>query len=241
MNQKYKILIAGDSWGCGEWKGDPMPAFILPNGRSSHVIHYGLEQYLLDDGHIVKNISIPGANNEQVIDKLNDHINEMPWDYIFWFQTDPLRTFRDTTPQDYTTYNKWFNDYEHLINIQNNYLDSIYNALNQMNKPIYCIGGCSKINKNLLLKYKNLHLLIESVMELLIENFIQPNLWFSSDWYQQLDERWNLDTIDKILDDRRKCDSLKEMSPHFYKDSGHPDREGHEKIFNFIKMNLFNF
>ena len=49
------IIIAGDSWGCGEpgVSDDTGPIF-----QYGTVTHTGLEQYLQDDGYKVINISV---------------------------------------------------------------------------------------------------------------------------------------------------------------------------------------
>jgi len=47
------IIIAGDSWGCGEWEEtDTYP----------RVVHSGISQYLKDDGYKVLNVSRGGSN-----------------------------------------------------------------------------------------------------------------------------------------------------------------------------------
>ena len=53
-----KIIIAGDSWGVGEWT----------DGQRTH---RGLEQYLSDAGHIVINLSRGGMSNMSIIDALD--------------------------------------------------------------------------------------------------------------------------------------------------------------------------
>ena len=47
-----RILLAGDSWGCGEWKEYNR----LLEGRHDAVAHKGLEEYLTQDNHEVKNV-----------------------------------------------------------------------------------------------------------------------------------------------------------------------------------------
>jgi len=74
-----KIIIAGDSWGIGEWT----------DGQRTH---RGLEQYLLDDGHSVINLSRGGMSNMSIIDALEQGLKEhKDADRVIWFQTDPMR------------------------------------------------------------------------------------------------------------------------------------------------------
>jgi hypothetical protein len=83
------ILIAGDSWGCGEW---PHRSAGLPNGV---VLHKGLEQYFLDLGFPVTNLSVAGYSNKQSIDALINCTNLDQFDKIYWIQTDPLREYSE--------------------------------------------------------------------------------------------------------------------------------------------------
>ena len=79
-----KILIGGDSWGCGEWG--------YTNGIYN-VLHKGVEQYFLDDGHSVKNTSRGRSSNNDSIIRIKNELDEST-DYIIWFQSDPLRDCR---------------------------------------------------------------------------------------------------------------------------------------------------
>ena len=89
------ILIAGDSWGCGEWD-------LLPNGKYC-VTHKGIEQYFIDNGDIVTNISIGGGTNQNSVFQLQQQLSNMTFNCIIWFQTDPLRDLRP-----YATFNDDF-------------------------------------------------------------------------------------------------------------------------------------
>ena len=60
-----RILITGDSWGCGEWDGLNV---------DYRVTHAGIEQYLRDDGYDVENISIGGNNNLMSYHLINDNV-----------------------------------------------------------------------------------------------------------------------------------------------------------------------
>ena len=54
------IIIAGDSWACGEWVID-----------KEQLSHGGLYQYLHDHGYPVINLGTPAGSNAQTINKLN--------------------------------------------------------------------------------------------------------------------------------------------------------------------------
>ena len=84
INKDSKILIVGDSWGCGEWS---LPAF------GQHIQHTGLEFYLKEYGCNVVNKSYGGYSNDDIFHSLEEQI-EFSYDVIIWFQTDPLRNLR---------------------------------------------------------------------------------------------------------------------------------------------------
>lgn len=73
-----KILVAGDSWGVGEWT----------NGQRTHL---GLEQYLRDAGHDVVNVSRGGWSNLSVLKALEQGLKTNNIDCVIWLQTDPMR------------------------------------------------------------------------------------------------------------------------------------------------------
>jgi hypothetical protein len=220
------ILISGDSWGCGEWGGDiTNPRF--PD-REHGISHLGIEQYLIDHGYTVKNIAKAGVGNKVSIDILSTYIKKR-YDYIFWFQSDPLRDVRDIK-------NK-FTDFNELVKIQQFMLEISYRRLNNFNVPIYCIGGCSKIDSNLISAYRNLIPIIPSVTELLIPGYQHPDIWFSYPWFKELDSRVSSHTLDKLLEQWNIFDKLKD-SKYFQIEAGHPDREGHLVIFNYLKKVL---
>jgi len=83
------IIIAGDSWGCGEWRSN--------NGNT----HPGLEYYFSQDKHTVMNLSAAAANNlntlyqlESALGKISAQgkLNEIKG--IFIFQTEWPRDFK---------------------------------------------------------------------------------------------------------------------------------------------------
>lgn len=212
-----KILIAGDSWGCGEWSTD------------GNVVHTGLQTFLEMKGYTVVNVSKGGVSNKYIIDKLKNKLSEK-YDHIFFIQSDPLR---DIEVSVYDT--KWFKDYDDLISLTKKLLDDTYKSLNNIAVPIYCIGGCFKIDLNIIEKYENLNPVIPSMIELL--GYESPNLWMSREWYKKLDDRWDIETLDKILDEFNKVEKFKNI-PYFMAGSGHPDRHGLKKVFDFLSESV---
>jgi hypothetical protein len=72
------IIIAGDSWGCGEW-------------NNYTVQHTGLAQYLYHDSYQVVNLSRPGGSNFDTWNRLENFLMSTPYakiERIFVFQTE---------------------------------------------------------------------------------------------------------------------------------------------------------
>jgi len=210
------FLIAGDSWGCGEWGHNPY-----------EVKHSGLQYFLEQSGHEVKNISKPGCSNKVSSSLLEDSLQTKPVpDYIIWFQTDPLRDLRP------------YDNFKNITSIEQMQLfakarmDMIYTKLNNLGVKIYCIGGCYKLHSNIS-RFENLHALIPSVIELCLPNF-KHTLWFS-DWIPFLSK--NFLDFDELIEIKKINDNLgsdKESRQFFYPDGAHVNRLGHQLIFNVV-------
>jgi hypothetical protein len=215
------ILIGGDSWGVREWS-------------DSEEVHRGMWQYFEEDGHIVTMAAIPGECNDMTTNHLNNVLSSPSnhYDYTFWFQSDPLRDLRP-----YDDFGKSLKTYEDLIIKSDELIDKTYDFLNSIGEKIYCIGGCSKLNMGLIKKYNNLYPLIESVTEFILPTYTHPKLWHS-DWINVVD-KLDMESIDFLLEDKLKQDSLadteiKEHKEYFWPDGGHPNRKGHKVLYDFI-------
>jgi hypothetical protein len=221
------IAIGGDSWGVREWS-------------DSEDIHRGMWQYFEEDGHKVNMSAIPGECNNITINHLKNVVSSplVKYDYIFWFQSDPIRDLRP-----YDDFGKSIKTYEDLIIKSNELIDKTYNFLNSIGQKICCIGGCSKLNLELIKKYNNLNPLIESVTEFILPTYTHPKLW-CSDWIKVVD-RLDMDSIDLLLKDKLNQDSLsdteiKEHKEYFWPDGGHPNRKGHRVLYDYIINNVIN-
>jgi hypothetical protein len=222
-----KIVIGGDSWGVREWS-------------DSEEIHRGMWQYFEEDGYDVDMSAIPGECNNITINHLKNVVSSPleRYDYIFWFQSDPIRDLRP-----YDDFGKSIKTYEDLVTKSDELIDKTYKFLNSIGQKIYCIGGCSKLNLELMKKYKNLYPLIESVTEFILPNYQHPKLWHS-DWINVVD-KLDMESIDFLLEDKLKQDSLadnknKEYREYFWPDGGHPNRKGHRILYDYIIENVIN-
>ena len=222
INKSSKILIGGDSWGLGEWDWDP----------DHRIVHKGITQYFNDDGYQeVFNCSAGGSSNKEAIDRLAYVIADYNPDYIFWFQTDPIRDLRPYTDYIIKSYQQLVDDHETLIN-------TTYRKLNSLGVQIHCIGGCSKLNLMLLEQYSNLTALIPSCIELLTDRK-HPEFW-CTDWASSLDPELDYESTNLLYD--MFCNpplNLEQNYPKFFKPDGyHPNRHGHRVIYKYIQGQL---
>lgn len=217
INKGSKILIVGDSWGCGEW---PVPSKLveyLP-------VHLGLEFYLREYGCSVTNVSHGGYSNDDIFISLKNQIQNQH-DAIFWFQTDPLRNLRPYT-NNLEIFKK---EKEDFILAHDELLDSIYEKFNSLGVTIYCLGGYSKLNLSLMEKYSNLFPIIPSIIELLGENHIK--IW-PSEWIR-CNETTSVFSYSLTEYLYKEC-GQKLSRLWFFPDGRHPNRHAHKKIFKYL-------
>lgn len=85
-----RILIIGDSWARGE--------FSFDQDKGHYVSHPGIEEYLISEGLVIKNLSCPGDSNMRQLRLCYEELLKKPYDTILWFQTEPLRNIYQFTP-----------------------------------------------------------------------------------------------------------------------------------------------
>lgn len=230
-----KVLLAGDSWGCGVWgnQGHVNPLNALK--------HKGIEQFLIDDGYDVLNVSMGGASNTDIIKRMEPLVYRYKFDYVFYIKTDPLRDLYPVGTDDTAKTGKlFFSNYQQIVDTVDYNSNVCYEKLNRMPFNIHVIGGCGTVNETLLQKYNNLKLVLKSIPKYLCPNFVIPNVWFSTGWYKELDKSWDLDCIDKIIGQLNRVDWLHKNCYHFKDDPAHPDKEGYYKVYQYIKENILS-
>jgi len=245
------ILIAGGSWACGEWlrldiRGND-PALAGLNGVS----HKGLEQYLIDNGHNVYNISTPGASNTFIKSAIINHLkslslknNKNP-DKIIVFQSSYIRDYQFRFDEDWTNVTE-ANTLAHV------WLARFYSALSEISKlydvPIYLIGGCSDIMwldqfEDI---YPGLHIACQSMVNLIVNKdhrVRDPVLaWYINDELSFVEELKKTLSADKLEDLFNLFDvgierqNLLDLHPeYFFPDGVHPNRVGHKILYDFLK------
>jgi lysophospholipase L1-like esterase len=214
------FLIAGDSWGCGEWVND---------STGYRVIHNGLQQYLDEAGHLTKNVSKGGRSNLVSVRRLKAELFiKSDYDYVIWFQTDPLRDLRPYDKSKFAT----FTNIDDMLASSSMLLNVTYKFLNTIGVPIYCVGGLSKLNIELMKDYKNLIPMIPSVKELCVPDHCHSNIAFS-DWINYISKEFQ--DFDELISIKHEFDNFFENPSNkvfFWPDGVHPNRYGHKIIFD---------
>jgi hypothetical protein len=240
MNKK-KILIAGDSWGCGEWD--------FRNGILTNT-HRGLQQFLewgntdVCDNHLnyVENISKGASSNVNTLNELQKINDITKYDYVIVFVTDYFRDFI-LTPH----FNNKINDgtipfdavssKQKLLSVYREFEIYFINKLSKLkNNNIILLGGLSKVNSNLLLDYDNLKSPIPSIIEFLLPDLYQHNI-FVEKLLPNIPDNIEPNYLDFLNEEYNKWETASH-GLFFLLDRNHPDRNGHLLIYNKLKKEL---
>lgn len=206
-----RVVIIGDSWGCGEWCNDTGPY---------RVSHRGLEYFMIEHGCNVINLSKPGGSNKDMVHVLHSTLQIYNPHFVFWFQTEPMRDLR---PYCQKTFPKSTNE---IIEVSKQLLNDTYAALNKIGVKIHCMGGVADLQDSIK-NYPNLVTLIPSIVEM----FNGPHIDFwITDWINADALRFSDEFLQELENHPRPILPKK----WFYPDSSHPNREAHRKIFEFI-------
>ncbi len=246
------ILIAGDSWGLGEWNGRPT--------------HSGLEYYLEKQKHIVHNVSLASGSMYDMIDRLyviqdmifdghrpdytvppvlqkhftledarNISGGAIPYyDIVFVFVTDPHREIKD---KDFWVKGYSYEDY---LNRHHRIIRKYIKALDRFNETvgsIKLIGGLSKC-LNRYVKNTSVTIALPSVLELIVPGTEQFEI-YCEDQFHLLRNPAVAKKVDKDafieLAEQSSIFNFYKKQPIMNPDGNHPNRNGHYKIYKFLK------
>jgi hypothetical protein len=247
MSLAKTILIIGDSWSRGE-------LIFKKTGIGHDIIHAGTEQYLIDAGHTVINLGILGGSNSQAkqnYQNFKDHV-----DYIFWFQTDPLRDVngKNNDGEPFIELLQRFNSIKAVFDYL---IDDIQNEINNIavdrNQIIHVIGGFSVITPNIN-KFSNLENFITNVSALIdpLTNFEVYGYFAEFNWFINIVEyckKHNLvsdsvlsyitqEYIDIMTEHQHIFEYMSNNKQYYWPDGRHTNRHGHKIIFNQIEKLL---
>jgi hypothetical protein len=224
-----KVFIAGLSWGRGEWVG--------PN-----VVHRGIEQYFIDDGYTVFNVSKPRSTHTKVNQLLDRALTEhySPGDLVFWIQADPIidliaeeipgKLIKQKLPRLSEQLQQ-----NSLVDVITSQQKVIYCELNNIavkhNTKIHCIGGTYNINP-VIAEFSNLDTIVRSWINLLVGHFAEYAR--SNDINFGVTHTWTIDNIDN----ERVTNVIMFREDIFHPDGIHPNRDGHQVLYDYIKKEL---
>lgn len=216
ISPKLHVRIEGDSWGCGVWDFNEQGDYL--------VVHKGFQHFLEEAGFKVSNYSRAGQGLETYFSEPVG--NE---DVIIVFLTDPLRDI-DTSP---------FSSYSELVTINKLLQQMFYKRirskiLTQITVPIIILGGCSKVQVDIMNKIVGLICEVPSILEFFYPKFKHPQIWFS-DWLEDLDKRFSLEDLDLFIADKKAQDSIMDgpFTEFTVPDGRHPNLEGCKKLADF--------
>jgi hypothetical protein len=228
INKGDRILIAGDSWGCGEW---------AVFGRK--VAHLGLELYFNEYGCPVTNVSVGGYSNIESINSIKNKLIDNTYDAIIWFQTDPIRDLRPYKDNG----DKFALEIDEFLKMHDELLIKNYTELNSLGPnllgPVICLGGCSDITPSLINDYSNLKPAIPSIVEFF--GCKNPPLWVpGSRWLSDEGITISKSIVNYMYDTDPKWTQVRFGTDSnlnkkwFFPDGYHPNRHALKEIFDYL-------
>ena len=245
--KSMNIIIAGCSWGVGEW-----------NLECSQILHPGLEFYLKNDGHDVVNLSCGAISNLDIVARLENYFErfpDTPKGPVIVFQTEYTRDYKHyAREKDYGT-NEAEEYHNGLGAVSSRWIERFYHRLSKFSqawdRPIKIIGGCGDTMwfDNMDHDYPGCKIVCQSLTNLLINNNhrIQQPVY---SWYLNnsvgLIEKIKKNGVDsKQLNEINSLISLgfqresdvRENPELFYPDGRHPNRVGHKILYEHLINN----
>ena len=236
-----RFLVAGDSWGCGEFSPESIEK------KTTIIAHDGLVHFLKESGNFVINQSCPGDNNLRQLRLLKTNLLKFTFDQIIWIQTEPLRNIyhyspfpddRDLWNYDITVYSK--NDYNAYDKILEDWFRLTYNAAqeiyDQFSIPFYIIGGLSPVH-SIIKEYKFYNNMIESWSNIIVDikqphNTAYHTRKFIEDHSQYLNDKRMVEELERCI----AWDKAQESHTDFI--AYHPSRNAHKKLSEMILEDL---
>lgn len=253
-----RILIAGDSWGCGVWDSDfaQGSTFYLTKNKIkkptwSGLLHKGVELFLSIRGFEVTNVSQSAYSNFNIYESLLkiDDLNQ--FNFIFIFYTNPFRdmcknfaanqfTFNPKLLEDpelnvylnVENYSLTYRDYVKMNHILIHRFKSKLESLDY-NKPLFLLGGHQKIDTSLFDSNK-IQILIPSLREYFYKNFTEPTILYTPA-FDDLLGKFDLETLEKFKIERNYFKNLPNIQKeYFYPDGFHLNTKGHKILADFL-------
>jgi hypothetical protein len=226
------ILIAGDSWGCGEW-------------TNGHVSHRGLQQYLIEAGHSVNNISHGGISNLDTATRIELYLKRN-------FNAQVSKAFVFQTEFDRDHKHWYMHDQNDWNDIEGCWLARFYNKLSNISQqyqfPIYLIGGAGDVVgfDDMSMDHPGCLVACQSMTNLLCRSQdtieIPVHSWYTNnsqqfvEMYRSQKPRDVKSLLEKIDLGFCRESLLRENPQYFYPDGVHPNQLGHLMLFEFLSQ-----
>lgn len=226
------ILIAGDSWGCGQWGDDGARGFVTIDPtyarRLSHI-----------HGMTVANIAHGGAANDMMQFLLMSFLraNTTQWDVVYFFQSDPFRSqvFADITKTP------------SLSALADDHLNMLYGNLNELQckhrVPIRLVGGSSDVDVGHAARW-GVGTAMPSITQFLLPAHTPTRYHYTDDVFIALGERIDASKRSDLKAEwcaihdivMTKSDFWENNPTYFYPDAVHPNRVGCEKVADALAL-----
>lgn len=230
------IVIAGDSWACGEWQN--------PEWGINYLGDNGLTRLLAESGRSVINIATPGASSDDIWLRLRDCFRQnrhLDITTAIVFQVELSRDpwfFR----------HNWRNGYRESKTIP---IDSWYKKLSDLaveyDVDILLIGGSGETwaDERIKILYPRVQVACQSLTNLLIND--KPNVdhpvlacWDESTELSVriMKENSTDDEIKEMLDDidrsHARLDLWRQNRQWFFPDGVHPNLAAHQRLYEYL-------
>ena len=213
------IMVAGDSWACGEW-GHTDSGYGL--------LHSGITTELESQGHRVYRTAQGGHSNRQQLQLIARYLEGLHHtDAVLFIQTDPLRDV-DQIPTTLASYR------QEQVRL---YRD-LYQALNDLPVPILLVGGNCAVDPALVSEFPHVHTVCQDWIALLLGSRpceIICRGWTYPDCEVDLLTHW--ESEERALTGWER-EGAKPGSQHykwFWPDGRHPNRAGHAALLTHIQ------
>jgi hypothetical protein len=258
------IVIAGDSWGCGDW--DQNGVLSRPGS---------IEHFLIQDGYNVCNLSLGGGSNAQTLERLELGLdlvkrNNQQVSKVFVWQTDWLRNLQRgpvnvlQLTQDLNIVIKCLaGDHIFEKEFKDNFPKNVRAFVEQSIHYFYCslsdiglrydvdigiIGGCSDTlipDESFSIKYPRLSIACHSSTNIILDIDSTDSTYgiYNLPYYNNFIHRWlkiafknDLKNVIEEMD--RSTKRLGLFDTHqstYFLDKCHPSRAGYQKIYTYLK------
>ena len=245
---KNIVLIAGDSWGCGEF---------IPH--TNHIAHGGTAEYLRAHGLDVRNLSMPGGSNLDACERVRNYLaynsNEMPkiLAILFW-QTEFYRDIRllkqaDQDKEIQLGYKKFKDRF-----IVKPYYELSYIS-QQWSIPVYVLGGSSDacLYDNFDKDFSGVKIVCQSLVNYLIhdEPMIQQPVYAEfingliDEFLSITKPHCSTQDLEQLVVDmdlgQLRIQQMALAPDLFWPDGIHPNRFAHKKIFELLLKTIPEF